>query len=979
MSTKECDLFLEELLPLRHLVITLEFTEATRLRFFHQPSVTAFLRTLLGQCEPYDQLFVVDTPESGRCSYQRGEYYRFSLIALDGADRYLDILLAQLARLPASVEEPDRPLSFRDNVRLVSVQDAFTGHEVHHLSQVSLYDTQQLTEEALLWQQNCSTLDWRWISPARLYKEKTQKEQNSGDAQFCHDAGDLSASLLLNRLYDSVASLIKRRSNRNSQRQAPPEIQLEYAHLFWIDSEYKGREGSKPIGGASGLLRFTGLEGVPLSWWRLLIVGQFIGIGARRAFGLGRYQLINEERAFSFRRVLPAHPLLERVADADNLHLAYKTVVQNQGGKLPSGPVIDDSQVGQVYDQPEPLDDAVEKLQRFVRQMSEGRYSAQILQGWLLAKPNGGYRALAVPPFWDRILQRAVAQVITPDLDQIMDGGSYGYRRGRSRYQARDAINKAIRAGYQWVFESDIQDFFDSVQHSWLEIRLRALYGEDPIVPMLLQWMAADVSFEGELIERKAGLPQGSPLSPVLANLVLDDFDADMRKAGFRLVRFADDFVVMCKSPAQAKKAQARATTSLEEHGLQLNAEKTHIRHAEQGLKYLGFLFVNDLVLDVGGQKAAEKRQDPSDHPWLAQLAERDMHSVTVDTNTRTLSSYASPKPQINRGERDESGAVICVTGPVSVVSTHGNRVRITRDDTLVHEQAWSTLQALVLFGNHHITTPALRAAMAQNVCVHMADGMGKYQGTAWGGEPLSGHDLWLKQQQVFGDPSHCLRLARDIVKNRLLNMVEVLRNRTDTGHKEIRLLARQLERAKDLKQLNGYEGSAAARYFRVIATLLPDSFEFDGRNRQPPKDPFNVLLSLGYSMLYGYTDSMLRVAGLLPWQGFYHQPRGLHRALASDLMEPFRHLVERKALAMVRKGQINRRDFYHTSDGRCVLEKQALRLYLAELTTALESDVSLRGQGKEASQRLTSHLRDQNNQLIEYIRSHTRCAEEGA
>ena len=644
---------------------------------------------------------------------------------------------------------------------------------------------------------------------------------------------------------------------------------------------------------------------------------------------------------------------------------AYKKVSQKQGGTLPVyGQVATD-----VYDVAQDDDVPLERLQGMMSQLENGRYDAPILNGWVIAKSNGGYRPLAVPPFWDRVLQRAVGQVLTPCLEQLMDSGSYGYRPGRSRHNAKDQIQRYWRAGYHWVFESDVKDFFDSVQHDWLEVRLRALFGEDPLVAMLMSWVAADVSFEGEVIQRKAGLPQGSPLSPLLANLVLDDFDSDMQKAGYKLVRYADDFIVMCKSPVQAKRVEDRVRASLNEHGLVLNDAKTHIKNLDEGLKYLGFMFVNDMVVDASGQSDATGGEVPvSPVSWLAQVTSRKLHSIAAKPTDKELQVVSAPPGIVQVGERDDTGVVLCITGPVSLVSTRAERLRVTRDEEVIVEQPWQHIQALVLLGNHHITTPALRAAMAAHVCVHMVDGMGNYQGTAWGGEPLSGHQLWLDQQQTFADPERCLVLAVSVIDARLRHMAEVLRNRGAEGYKEIRLLLKELPRAKNLSQLNGYEGAATARYFKSVATLLPVEFEFTGRNRRPPKDPFNVMLSLGYSLLYGYTDSLIRVSGLLPWLGFYHQPHGLHRTLASDLMEPFRHLIERKALAMIRKGQIKPGDFKRSDGGMCLMDNKALKHYLVELTTALEGD--LQGEPTAlAENRLTSKLLEQNRSLIGQIR----------
>jgi CRISP-associated protein Cas1 len=223
--------------------------------------------------------------------------------------------------------------------------------------------------------------------------------------------------------------------------------------------------------------------------------------------------------------------------------------------------------------------------------------------------------------------------------------GSFGYRPRRSRESARTAIQAAYREGYRWVYESDIDDFFDTVDWERLKTRLIALYGDDPLVALILGWMAAPVEYQGELIVRRAGLPQGASLSPLLANLMLDDFDADLEHGGFRLVRFADDFVVLCKDRAEAEAAARAAAQSLADLGLRLNPGKSQILPFAQGFRYLGYLFVDSLALDVSGDKAetasAAAPATAPPHSWLARLASRTPQILTADGQLRPVEPSA--------------------------------------------------------------------------------------------------------------------------------------------------------------------------------------------------------------------------------------------------------------------------------------------------------------------------------------------------
>lgn len=155
--------------------------------------------------------------------------------------------------------------------------------------------------------------------------------------------------------------------------------------------------------------------------------------------------------------------------------------------------------------------------------MRNGSYRIPPLREVRIPKDDGGERVLAIPPFRDRVLQRTVAQVIGPGLESLMSTGSYGFRRGRSRHQAARSIQRAYSERQcRWVLESDVDDCFDSVAWTRLHTRLVALFGEDPVVDWILAWMQAPTP-DGN---RKPGLPQGSPLSPLLAKLMLDDTDS---------------------------------------------------------------------------------------------------------------------------------------------------------------------------------------------------------------------------------------------------------------------------------------------------------------------------------------------------------------------------------------------------------------------------------------------------------------------
>jgi group II intron reverse transcriptase/maturase/CRISPR-associated endonuclease Cas1 len=936
---------IEHLLPLRALDITLQFTDTAHIRLFHQPALTAWLRHLMGEVPGYEQYLTLDAPESGRVYYQAGDYYRFSLITLAGGEHLLQLLLDQLVELPHSVTRRDLPMPFRDNLIFHSAYDVLQSHPIQRVDELTPYTLAALQQEAEYWQRQ-EYCGLRWLAPVRLLLPNQPQKNRKGEMRFCRHRSQLDFALLNNRLYDSLAELLRQRVSEVPPRQTDETHRWQAADLFWIDYSYRDKQGKeKPMGGLLGRLIFA-TTAISTEQWQYWVLGQYLGIGQRRIFGWGRYQLETTAWESTMVRSSAASSLLMLATTAANLQAAYVALHDNPAEEAEE----DDDDL------------PVDRLARLGEHLLRGEYVIPTLQERTLPKSDGTSRLLQVPPFLDRVAQRAVAQILTPALDTLMYSGSFGFRRGRSRHTASRMIQSAYQEGYRWVLESDVDDFFDNIQWARLYTRLTAFFGDDPVVNLVMQWMSAPLRQQGQAVERQVGLPQGSPLSPLLANIMLDDFDSDLEHAGLKLVRFADDFVILCRTQAEAAAAVEMVIASLAEVGLQLNQQKTAVRSFAQGFRYLGYLFVNDLVLDVGGEQAPTLMSSKAPNP-------------TTSMTTKSI------QPKVIRvDEMEASGTVVFVSGTPAIVTTLEEQLRLlpVADEESDHAPEpllslpWRQVQAVVLLGaQHHITTPALRAALQHGVAVHFADSGGHYQGCTWSGVTEE-QQLWLAQVTWFSHPDNVLPAARSLVVARLRHQREVLRQRNlqhrfDESLKRLERLANQSSHAIDLASLRGFEGQGAKCYFEALSALLPTWVGFTGRHRRPPPDPFNALLSLGYTILYAHVETVIRVGGLLPWVGFYHQPHGHHAVLVSDLIEPFRHLVERVALNAVSKKQLTAEDFVMTANQGCRLRDEARRRYLTLLSERFETP--FRGQQQETAEKLFQHLHWQVQMVKLWIR----------
>ncbi len=260
--------------------------------------------------------------------------------------------------------------------------------------------------------------------------------------------------------------------------------------------------------------------------------------------------------------------MIEQVLNRRNIMRAYQQVMSNKGS---AG--VDGMPVNELYDH---LTKNREQIESDIR---TGKYQPQPIRGVEIPKSNGKTRLLGVPTVTDRMLQQAVGQVLAAKFEMEFEDYSYGFRPNKNAQKAVLKAQEYINSGYHHIVDIDLKSFFDEVDHC---ILLQLLYRKVkcPLTLRLIRkWLRAPIQINGKLTKRRKGLPQGSPLSPLLSNIMLNELDKELERQSLRYVRFADDFSIYCKNKTTARKTGNSIYLFLKDKlKLPINREKSGIR-----------------------------------------------------------------------------------------------------------------------------------------------------------------------------------------------------------------------------------------------------------------------------------------------------------------------------------------------------------------------------------------------------------------
>jgi len=282
--------------------------------------------------------------------------------------------------------------------------------------------------------------------------------------------------------------------------------------------------------------------------------------------------------------------LLEAMLTRENLGRAWKRVKANKGA---AG--IDGRSIAETWEWLKGGDGWTSTRE----QLRSGTYQPQPMRSAEIPKPSGGMRALSIPTVLDRLIQQAMLQVLTPLLDPQFSDFSYGFRPKRSAHQALRQAKKYVKEGCSWVVDIDLENFFDRVNHDKLMTRVARRVSDSRVLRLIRSYLESGVMRSGVKVRREDGTPQGGPLSPLLANIMLDDLDRLLERRGHRFVRYADDCNVYVRSKRAGERVQQAISRVLTtELKLKVNEAKSALDRPRKR-KLLGYSFYNGSKLRI--------------------------------------------------------------------------------------------------------------------------------------------------------------------------------------------------------------------------------------------------------------------------------------------------------------------------------------------------------------------------------------------
>jgi group II intron reverse transcriptase/maturase/CRISPR-associated endonuclease Cas1 len=645
---------------------------------------------------------------------------------------------------------------------------------------------------------------------------------------------------------------------------------------YWHYTEIRHLSHSQPgnlqyINGCAGMLYIKGMFKDLLP---ILILGSELHTGIKLSNAQGYYKLHKEPSGY-FKRYFPNQKVITSV---------IRDVINRYDNALES----------LTAQEKFPFNEE-KYAEELFEQIEKDTYTPSPNTAFLIKKKSGVERMVEQLDFRDLIVQQYILKTIADVFDRMFEEGSLGFRKGISRQKSVDMVQAAISEGYQYVIESDIEDFFPSVDLNILKRLLDSCIPQNDIClkSLIRKSVRNGYVLKGKHYERTKGLAQGSPLSPILANLYLDSFDEQIKQWDVKMIRYADDFIILAKTKEDAENVLSKTETFLSELGLKIKKEKTSIKHIKDGFQFLGMRF--------------------------------ERSEVRVE-----------PEEEIKRLKKP-----LYITEPYLFLSLNGDAVDIKKDRIVIETIPFRRISEIMVMEKTVFSTAFVSKCTENNIPFTIALNTGYYVTTI---KPDSKkyYDISFEQGRRYNSltDTEILSIAKEFAAGKINNYISFFKQKYVKDQNlfigELERVVKYIYQAGDLNEVRGYEGSTAKKIYQRLNDYIDDtSFHIVKRDRKNP-DRINSLLNFGYYLLFSRINATVRAGGLNPYLGFLHNPEDNYESFVCDIEELFRPRIDRLIIRLINLKAITKEDFTETERG-FYLKKEAVKSYLNQYEAEME------------------------------------------
>ncbi len=562
--------------------------------------------------------------------------------------------------------------------------------------------------------------------------------------------------------------------------------------------------------------------------------------------------------------------------------------------------------------------------ENLVSEIKSGVYNPYDVMGRYQLQRNGKHRFITTFATTDRLILRAIYQILYPMFDVKFKDCSFAYRKEKGLTDAISRCLDFINGGCKYVVKLDIADFFDEIDHNILISRLEKHIDDEALINLLKKYMKLKVKIVGEnrRFTIKKGIAQGSSLSPLLSNIYLDYFDEFCMKNNWKVVRYGDDINVFLDSNNDVSTIIDTAEKFLKDNlKLMLNYKKT-VASSVDTVKILGYYFKN-----MNGV-------------YMAQKNNRKKHKVYYDWHRIEYKKIFGDYHVISDG----------------ILRKKDFTLFFENDEKFQHIPI-NSVNSISVYSDTYFTSEFFREISANNIPLYLYDRNRKFIGTFSSPDMAAGGDILLAQCKAYLDYEYRLSIAKSIVVATAKNIkANVVYYRKSIGNKKYKKVIEQIskiiEQITDIDNVNMLmikEANIRNIYFSLFDIIIKnDDFVFEKRGIRPPINEINALISFGNTLLYNYFYTAIIKNKLDVRISYLHSAKKRRYNLNLDLSEMFKPLViDRLNFKLINKRMLNKSMHFVNRDGGVFLNEEGRKVYLENFTNAMihyKSDKSGKG-----------------------------------